>query len=87
MYNLKLSPKAKKFLKKLKDKKEKKKIIDSIDKILNDPHSGIKLNPPLAPALSYKKCKPYRIVYIFIAKDRDVVVTNIAHRKEVYKIK
>lgn len=86
MYKLDLHTKARKFLKKLSQKHEKERIIEAIQEILNNPLSGLKLQPPLNDCYSYKKCKPYRIIYLFNSKTTKVSVLDIDHRKDVYKI-
>ncbi len=83
-YNLYLDPKVRKFLKGLKDKKTKQKLVDLIEKIKLDPLLGIKLKGDLS---SYYRVRysSYRIIYTFDSIKKNLRILKIDDRKQVYK--
>jgi mRNA interferase RelE/StbE len=77
----------KKVLKDLRqiDKKEQKKIIETIEtKLCHDPYSGKKLAGALSDFYRYRVGN-YRIIYL--VKDQEILIEiiRVRHRKEVYR--
>ena len=77
------TPNTQKILNKLKDKKLEKRIMAAKSKLEQNPIAGKKLTGKLESQYSLR-IWPYRIVY-FVDKERDVIITDIRHRKDVYR--
>lgn len=77
------TPNTQKILSKLKDKKLEKRIKDAKNKLEQNPYAGKKLTGKLAGQYALKLW-PYRIIY-FVSQQKDVVITDIGHRKDIYR--
>ena len=77
------TPNTQKILLKLKDKKLEKRIAGAKSKLETNPYEGKKLTGKLEGQYSLR-IWPYRIVY-FINQHKDVIITDIRHRKDVYR--
>ncbi|MEK7573734.1 MAG: type II toxin-antitoxin system RelE/ParE family toxin [Patescibacteria group bacterium] len=77
------SPNSQKLFNKIKDKKTKNKIKAGISKLTINPYAGKKLEGEFEGQYSIRTW-PYRIVY-YISKDKNVIITDIGHRKEIYR--
>ena len=77
------TPNTAKILNKLKDKKLEKRIRDARSKLEQNPLAGKKLVGKLVGQYSLR-IWPYRIVY-FINDEKDIIITDIRHRKDVYR--
>jgi len=86
VYQVILSPKSEKFLKKIKrsDSLLFGQFIDAIDSIANNPYSGKALLGNLKGYWSYR-LRDYRIIYEIEDKRLLVFIEKIAHRRESYK--
>jgi mRNA-degrading endonuclease RelE of RelBE toxin-antitoxin system len=77
------TPNSEKIFQKIRDKKLKARIGLAITKLSKNPFAGEKLKGVLSS--QYKlKVWPYRIIY-FIRPNKDIVITDIGHRKDVYR--
>jgi len=83
MANVYFAPNSLKLFKKIKDRKIKTRIITGISKLSEDPLAGKKLEGKFEGQYSLRVW-PYRIVY-YINKKRDIIITDIGHRKEIYR--
>jgi mRNA-degrading endonuclease RelE of RelBE toxin-antitoxin system len=77
------TPNTEKILSKLKDKKLEKRFRDVKSILERNPLAGKKLIGKLEGQYSLR-IWPYRIVY-FINQEKDVIITDIRHRKDVYR--
>lgn len=77
------TPNTQKILHKLKDEKLERKIMDAKSKLEQNPIAGKKLTGKLEGQYSLR-IWPYRIIY-FINHKKDVIITDIGHRKDVYR--
>lgn len=77
------TPNSLKLFKKSRDRKIKNKIKTGLSKLLESPYLGKKLEGKFEGLYSFRVW-PYRLVY-FITKEKDIVVTDIGHRKEIYR--
>ena len=77
------TPNTQKILSKLKDKKLEKRILQAKSKLEQNPLAGKKLTGKLEGQYSLR-IWPYRIVY-FISQEKDIFITDIRHRKDVYR--
>ncbi len=82
MFELKISPKAEKRIKKLK-KEYQIEIIEALTEIREDPFLGKPLTRELTRRFNYK-FKAYRIIYKVNWKDRIVDILDADHRERVY---
>lgn len=78
-----LTSNTQKLYKNIRDVKVKLRIKRALFKLLQNPHAGKKLKGDLAGQYSLR-IWPYRIIY-YLKSRKDVIVTDIGHRKEVYK--
>ena len=77
------TPNSQKTFEKIKDKKLRSKVGVAILKLSKNPLAGEKLKGVLSG--KYKlKVWPYRVIY-FIKPNRDIVITDVGHRKDVYR--
>ena len=74
---------AAKQLKKL-PKEKQLKVLQTIEKLKNDPYSGKKLKGEFEDLRSLKVW-PYRIIYRFLPQDKLLFINVIQHRQRVYK--
>ena len=77
------TPNTQKIFAKLKDKKLEMRIQGAKSKLEQNPLLGKKLTGKLEGQYSLR-IWPYRIVY-FISQEKDVIITDIRHRKDVYR--
>ena len=77
------TPNTQKILDKLKDKKLEKRIQGAKSKLEQNPLLGKKLTGKLEGQYSIRLW-PYRVVY-FLDLEKNVIVTDIRHRKDVYR--
>lgn len=77
------TPNSQKILNKLRDKKLEKRILSAKSKLGTNPYEGKKLTGKLEGQYSLR-IWPYRIVY-FIDQQKDVIITDIRHRKDIYR--
>lgn len=77
------TPNTQKILNKLKDKKLESRIRNAKSKLEQNPLAGKKLTGKLEGQYSLR-IWPYRIVY-FVNQGKDVIITDIRHRKDVYR--
>lgn len=77
------APNSQKLFNKIKERKIKTKIEIGISKLIINPYIGKKLEGEFEGQYSIRVW-PYRIVY-YISKEKNVIITDIGHRKEVYK--
>lgn len=77
------SAQSRKIFDKIKEQKTKNKIIQALQKLSQNPYSGKKLQGRLAGTYSVRLW-PYRILYEF-TKEKDIIITDIRHRKDVYR--
>ena len=82
-YRIRIEPKAKKGLKKI-PKKYQKKILAALPILEENPHIGKKLSGKFRDAYSYYVW-PYRIVYKIYRNLLLVVVIKVGYRQGVYK--
>jgi mRNA interferase RelE/StbE len=83
MAKIYLTPNTQNLYKKIRDSKLKSKIKVGLAKLSQDPYLGKKLKGELEGQYSIK-IWPYRILY-YITPTKDIVVTDIRHRKDVYR--
>jgi mRNA interferase RelE/StbE len=83
MAKIYLTPNTSKLFKQIRNKKTRLKIKTALAKVSQDPYLGKKLRGELEGQFSLK-IWPYRIIY-FITPKQDVIVTDIGHRKEIYR--
>ena len=76
------TPNTQKIVNKLRDKKLEKRILGAKSKLETNPLIGKKLTGKLDGQYSLR-IWPYRIVY-FINQQKDVIITDIGHRKDIY---
>ena len=76
------TPNTQKIVNKLRDKKLEKRILGAKSKLETNPLIGKKLTGKLDGQYSLR-IWPYRIVY-FINQRKDVIITDIGHRKDIY---
>lgn len=77
------TPNTQKILSKLKDKNLEKRIQGARSKLAQNPLIGKKLTGKLEGQYALR-IWPYRIVY-FVNQEKDVIITDIRHRKDVYR--
>ena len=82
MYEILITEPAKKFLKKL-DKNIKKRILDKIEELADDPKKGIPLVGNLS-GLWKLRIGDYRAIYKIFHDKLIVSVIKIGHRKNIY---
>lgn len=78
-----LTPQSERSLKNIRDKKVQIRITNALERLQHNPRSGKKLEGKLKDRYSVR-IWPYRILYKFNEK-RDIIITDIGHRKEVYR--
>ena len=78
-----LTAQSLKNLNNIRDKRTKKKIQLALQKLSQNPRAGKKLEGKLKNNYSLR-IWPYRILYEFNSK-RDIIITDIGHRKEIYR--
>lgn len=77
------TPNSEKTFQKIKDQKLKARIRLAIIKLSNNPIAGEKLKGVLSG--QYKlRVWPYKVIY-FIKPNKDIVITDIGHRKDIYR--
>lgn len=67
----------------IREERIKDKITQSLQKLAQNPYTGKKLKGELQGTYSLR-IWPYRILYE-ITKAKDIILTDIGHRKEIYK--
>ncbi|MCL2082548.1 MAG: type II toxin-antitoxin system RelE/ParE family toxin [Oscillospiraceae bacterium] len=85
MYELRFSPKASKFLKKLRDKRLRAAFQSALNEIANDPSAGGAKSGDLAGIYGYDvyhNKTNYEIAYAVIEKDGSYVVVILAGTRE-----
>ncbi len=82
MFELRISPKAEKQIKRLK-RQYQIEIIEVLKEIKEDPHLGKPLTRELIKRFVYK-FKVYRIIYIVNLKDDVVDILEADHRGRIY---
>ena len=82
MYNLQISLKAVKEIKKL-ERKHQEAVIEALKEIRENPLSGKPLTRELTGRFSYR-VGIYRIIYKVNQKDHIIVVLTAGHRSTVY---
>ncbi len=82
-YSLKIKQSAYKELQRL-DKKERIRIVSTIDKLTGNPHIGKALKGELS-GLRRIRSGNYRVIYEINEGEVLVLVLRIAHRKQVYR--
>jgi len=75
-----VSSKAKKDLLQM-DKKTRKKISEEMQKILTNP-AGLNIKKLKGSNTMRLRVGDYRVLY---EQDRDIIIVNVKHRKEVYR--
>lgn len=83
MTQIHFTAESRKTFEKLKDKRLQAKIIQALQKMSQNPHSGKKLQGRLEGTYSIRVW-PYRILYEF-TKEREIMITDIGHRKDIYR--
>ncbi len=84
MYEIVLDKKVLKDLKKI-DKKDRKKIIETIEKkIAKNPYTGKRLLGNLSNFYRYR-VGDYRIIYSIFDDRIEIEIIKIGHRKDVYE--
>ena len=83
MYQVVLKKVAQKNFKKI-DKRYKKRIMQTIFALANDPYSGKQLEGSLKDFYSVRVW-PYRIVYKIYQQDLVILIVGIDHRQGIYK--
>jgi len=82
MYNLQISLKAVKEIKKL-ERKHQEAVIEALKEIRENPLSGKPLTRELTGRFSYR-VGIYRIIYKVNQKDHIIVILTAGHRSSVY---
>lgn len=82
MYEILIKESAKRFLKKL-DKKNRKRILDKIEELKDNPKKGIPLVGNLA-GLWKLRIGDYRATYRVFHEKLIISVIKIGHRKNIY---
>ena len=82
-FRLFLSPKSQRFLDKLKNKEDKKRIKNKLKELMQNPELGKVLTGKLASLWSLRFGK-YRALYQIRREELLVLVLRIGHRKNVY---
>lgn len=77
------TPNTKTLYKKILNQTIKTKIKTALTKLSQNPYLGKKLRGELSDQYSLK-IWPYRIIY-YITPKHDIIVTDIGHRKEIYR--
>ena len=77
------TPNSSRYFQKLKDKKLKIRLLDAKKILEINPYSGKKLKGDLFGQYTLR-IWPYRIIY-FVDKNKNVIITDIGHRKDVYR--
>lgn len=77
------APNSLKTFQKIRDKKIKIKIEGAKKILAINPYVGKKLKGTLSSQYTLR-IWPYRIIY-FIDKDKNVTITDIGHRKDIYR--
>ena len=83
MYQIRVEPKAKKELKKIKSEKDIKRIYQAFLEIRKNPFLGKKLKGEFNGLYSLR-IWPYRIVYKIYRQQILVIVVRFSHRSRVY---
>jgi len=83
MANVYLTPNTAKLFKQIKDQKLKGKLKLAMTKLSQNPYAGKSLKGELEGQFSLR-IWPYRIIY-YITPKKDVVITDIGHRKDIYR--
>jgi len=85
MFEVIIKPKAKKVLKRIRDKEEKKIIYSILFEIKKNPFLGKKLKGKYQGSYSYRVW-PFRILYEIDKKLHSLVVYRIGHRgSDIYR--
>lgn len=74
---------AKKQIKKL-PKNKQIKVLNTIEKLKNDPYAGKKLKGEFE-GLRSLKVWPYRIIYRYLSQEKLLFINVIQHRQKVFK--
>lgn len=82
-YAIKIKASAAKALGKIKEA-DRKRIIDAIDRLADEPHAGSALKGEFA-GLRRIRVGDYRVIYEVDEGVLLVLVVRIAHRREVYR--
>ena len=82
-YSLKIKGSGRKYLLKT-DKKNRIRLIQAIDKLLSQPHSGTQLKGDLT-GLRRIRVGHYRIIYEIQKNNLVILVVRVGHRKEIYR--
>lgn len=84
-YQIQISKKAQKDLKKI-DKKAQQKIIDAILK-LKTQHKSQQMKPLIGSRIAQFRLRvgDYRILYDVYNQDKTVLILRIGHRREIYR--
>jgi mRNA interferase RelE/StbE len=82
-YSLQIKQSAYKELQRL-DKKERIRIVSSIDKLTENPHIGKVLKGELS-GLRRIRSGNYRVIYEINEREVLILVLRISHRKQVYR--
>lgn len=77
------TPHTLRLYKRIKDQNIKVKVRNALAKISENPYLGKKLKGELSGQYSLR-IWPYRIIY-YLAPNKDIVVTDIGHRKDIYR--
>lgn len=83
MSQIRFTAESRKSFEKLRDRKLQSRITQALQKLSKNPLSGKKLQGRLKGTYSLRVW-PYRILYE-LDKDKDIIITDIRHRKDVYK--
>ena len=83
MYELRLEKPAKRFLKKLKDNEDKKRIIKKFRELEKNPELGKPLTGKLAGLWSLR-IGNYRAIYQIRKSELLIIVLKIGYRKNIY---
>lgn len=77
------TPNSSKIFQSLRDKKLKNKIENAKKLLELNPNLGKKLKGELSGQYTIR-IWPYRIIY-FVDSDKNVIITDIGHRKDIYR--
>lgn len=83
MVEVRFTSQAQKTFDKLREKSIRKRTVQAIRKLAQNPQSGKKLQGKLEGTYSLRVW-PYRILYEF-TKNKHILITDIGHRKDVYR--
>jgi addiction module RelE/StbE family toxin len=83
-YNLEFSSQARKFLKKIKEKRLLEEFSRAFELLCGNPYLGKFLQANLKGYHSYRIHRVYRIIYKILHHKLLIFIEDIAHRKESY---